>query len=165
MELRTLLRSMFNPWVILGSIGVAGTLFAATLLLVWFTRPTTTASIPATPVMVVIPAPNSTPIPSTAEPAANTTATLPVPPAPAPGILEKEAYVQIAGTGGDGVRVRSDASLKSNTLFVALEAEVFQIKDGPREADGYTWWYLVAPFDASHNGWAVSNYLEVVQKP
>ena len=87
MELRTLMRSIFNPWVILGSIGVAGALFAATLLLVWFTRPTTTAAIPATPVMVVIPAPSSTPIPATAEPAANATATLPLPPAPAPGIL------------------------------------------------------------------------------
>lgn len=165
MELRTLMRSIFNPWVILGSIGVAGALFAATLLLVWFTRPTTTAAIPATPVMVVIPAPSSTPIPATAEPAANATATLPLPPAPAPGILEKGAYIQIAGTGGDGVRVRSEAGLQSKTLFVALEAEVFQIEDGPQQADGYTWWYLVAPFDASHNGWAVSNYMVVVQKP
>jgi hypothetical protein len=55
--------------------------------------------------------------------------------------------------------------LQSETLFIALEAEVFQIEDGPSQADGYTWWYLVAPFDASHHGWAVSNYMNVVQKP
>jgi hypothetical protein len=63
------------------------------------------------------------------------------------------------------VRVRSEPGLQSDTLFVALEAEVFQIDDGPTQADGYTWWHLVAPFDATHRGWAVSNYLSVVQKP
>lgn len=165
MEIRALLRSIISPWVILGSIGVAGVLFAATILLVWTTRPASTAQIPATPIMVVIPAPSATSLAASATPAVNSTGTPPVPPAPAPGTLEKGAYVQIAGTGGDGVRVRTEPGLQSNTLFVALEAEVFQIDDGPRQADGYTWWHLVAPVDASHNGWAVSNYLSVVQKP
>ena len=165
MEIRGLLRSLISPWVILGSIGVGGVLFAATILLIWLTRPTSTAQIPATPIMVIIPAPSATLPAATAAPAAATTGTPPVPPAPAPGTLGKGAYVQIAGTGGDGVRVRAEPGLQSNTLFVALEAEVFQIDDGPRQADGYTWWHLLAPFDASHNGWAVSNYLSVVQKP
>ena len=165
MERRSLLRSMFSPWVFLGAIGIAGALFAATLGLVWITRPASPGSVPATPVLVVIPAPSSTPLAATAGPAVTPTGTLPVPPAPAPGTLEKGAYVQIAGTGGDGVRVRNEPGLQGNTLFVALEAEVFQIEDGPSQADGYTWWYLVAPFDASHHGWAVSNYMVVVQKP
>ncbi len=165
MEIRTLLRSLFSPWVILGSIGIAGSLFAATLLLMWVTRPADKPQIPATPVMVVIPVPSATPPAPTSVPIVNPTGTLPVPPAPPPGTLAKGAYVQIAGTGGDGVRVRSEPGLQSETLFIALEAEVFQIDDGPSQADGYTWWHLAAPFDASHHGWAVSNYLSVVQKP
>jgi hypothetical protein len=165
MEIRALLRSLFSPWVILGSIVVAGVLFGATFLLVWFTRPASSAQIPATPIMVVIPAPSATPPAATAAPTVDSTGTPPVPPAPAAGTLEKGAYVQISGTGGDGVRVRAEPGLQNNTLFVALESEVFQIDDGPRQADGYTWWHLLAPFDATHNGWAVSNYLSVVQKP
>ncbi len=164
MELRVLLRSVFSPWVILGSIVIAGLLFGLTLLLIWVTRPTGSAQIPATPVMVVIPAPSATP-PIIAPPTTSPTSTLPVPPAPAPGTLAKGAYVQISGTGGDGVRVREKPGLQNNTLFIALEAEVFQIDDGPQQADGYSWWHLVAPFDATHQGWAVANYLSVVQKP
>jgi hypothetical protein len=49
--------------------------------------------------------------------------------------------------------------------FLGLEAEVFQVSDGPRQVDGYTWWFLVAPYDASVQGWAVANYLAVVQNP
>jgi hypothetical protein len=165
MEMRTILRALISPWVILGSIGIAGVLFAATLLFMWITRPSPTQQIPATPVMVVIPAPSTTPLAANLSPTENPTATLPVPPAPASGTLAKGAYVQIAGTGGDGLRVREEPGLQNNTLFVALEAEVFQIDDGPRQADGYTWWHLVAPYDTSHNGWAVSNYLSVIQKP
>jgi hypothetical protein len=163
--MRTFLRSLFSPWVILGSIGIAGSLFAATLLLLWLTRSPETNPIPATPVMVVIPAPSATPLAAPVGPTVSPTGTLPVPPAPAPGTLAKGAYVQISGTGGDGVRVRTEPGLQSDTLFIALEAEVFQIDDGPTQADGYTWWHLVAPFDATHRGWAVSNYLSVVQKP
>jgi hypothetical protein len=49
--------------------------------------------------------------------------------------------------------------------MLGAEAEVFQVSDGPREIDGYTWWYLVGPYDESRRGWAVANYLSVVQNP
>jgi hypothetical protein len=39
------------------------------------------------------------------------------------------------------------------------------VEDGPKDVDGFTWWYLVGPYDASRRGWAVSNYLSVVQNP
>ena len=48
---------------------------------------------------------------------------------------------------------------------MASEAEIFIVKDGPIEADGYTWWYLLGPFDETRNGWAVSNYLVLAQNP
>jgi hypothetical protein len=61
--------------------------------------------------------------------------------------------------------VRSDPGLNAKTLFVALEKEVFQVSDGPRQVDGYTWWMVTAPYDPSLKGWAVSNYLSSAQKP
>jgi hypothetical protein len=75
------------------------------------------------------------------------------------------AFVEITGTGGDGLRLRAEPGLDSDVRMLGGEAEVFQIRDGPREADGYTWWYLVALIDETRNGWAVSNYLAVVQNP
>jgi hypothetical protein len=42
---------------------------------------------------------------------------------------------------------------------------VFRLEDGPVDKDGYSWWYLIAPFDESRNGWAVSNFLVVIQNP
>jgi hypothetical protein len=76
-----------------------------------------------------------------------------------------DAYVQISGTGGDGLRLRVEPGLKSEVRILGAEDEVFEVKDGPREADGFTWWYLVGPYDQTRRGWAVSNYLQVVQNP
>jgi len=61
--------------------------------------------------------------------------------------------------------LRSEPGLKGTVRFLGLEAEVFQVYDGPQQADGYTWWFLVAPYDANVQGWAVANYLNVVQNP
>jgi hypothetical protein len=84
---------------------------------------------------------------------------------PAAGDIVIGDYVQVTGTGGDGVRLRSDPGLNGTILFLGLEAEVFQVSDGPRQVDGYTWWFLVAPYDNSVRGWAVANYLAEVQNP
>ncbi len=110
----------------------------------------------------VIYAPTETPIPPTPLPVTPTIA-LDVPP-PASGISEG-GYVQISGTGGDGLRVREGPGLDREPLFVGLESEIFQIIDGPHEADGYTWWHLSAPYDETIHGWAVSNYLAFVEAP
>jgi len=76
-----------------------------------------------------------------------------------------DAYVQITGTGGTGLRFRLTPSLAGQVKFVASEAEIFVVKDGPVEADGYQWWHLVGPFDDTREGWAVSNYLAIAQNP
>ena len=72
------------------------------------------------------------------------------------------AYVQIYGTGGDGLRLRAGPGTDNPPLFLGKESEVFQIKNGPKESGGFTWWYVVAPYDESRKGWAVQNYLSVV---
>ncbi len=71
--------------------------------------------------------------------------------------------VQIYGTQGDGLRLRASPSLDGNILLLAFEGEIFRVEDGPEEASGYTWWYLVAPYDENIYGWAVQNYLKIVQ--
>lgn len=120
---------------------------------------------PATAVIQIIPAPTSTPVAPTPTATVVLDSDDAVPPAPVPGTFGLGAYVQISGTGGDGLRLRSEPGLDAPIRFLALESEVFRVQDGPREADGYTWWNLVAPYDESVQGWAVSNYLVVVQQP
>jgi hypothetical protein len=84
-------------------------------------------------------------------------------PTPVPsGEMGIGAYVQISGTGGDGLRLRAGPGTANPPLFLGMESEVFQVRDGPKESDGFTWWYLVAPYDENRNGWAVQNYLSVI---
>jgi hypothetical protein len=159
------IRRVFDPLVIVGAVGFGVLLAAAALGLLWLTRTNQAPAGGQTAVLTVIPAATITPT------VAPPTATLPVEPTgtglplPPPGDVSLEAYVQISGTGGDGLRLRSDPGLNSDVRMLGEEAEVFVVKDGPEEADGYTWWYLVGPADETRRGWAVANYLMVVQNP
>jgi hypothetical protein len=67
--------------------------------------------------------------------------------------------VEVVGTEGDGLRLRQDPSTTGTILTLAGESEVFTVQDGPRDADGRTWFYLVSPSDAARAGWAVADYL------
>ena len=158
-------RDYVNIWVIGGALILALLLFTVTLVLLWSLRGEPDIATPATAVLNVIYQPSSTPTVTTPTPASDATATQPAPPSPPPGIITLGAFVQISGTGGDGLRLRNEANLQSNVLLLGLESEVFQVQDGPRSGDGYTWWYLVAPYDDTVGGWAVANFLEVVQNP
>jgi hypothetical protein len=164
MVFRNLLRSLVSLWVVGGAVVFAGLLLGMVYLAVMLTRPGPGPAAQVTPVLIVIPAPTATlPLPS---PSPNlSTPTPSIPPPPPPGVLAVGAYVQITGTGGDGLRVRAEPGLQGEMRFLALEAEVFLVTDGPREADGYTWWYLEAPAEEGRQGWAVSNFLGVVQNP
>jgi hypothetical protein len=74
------------------------------------------------------------------------------------------AFVAVTGTEGDGLRMRDGPSLAATIIRLAVENEVFQIDDGPQEADGYIWWYVVNPYDSQITGWVVSNYLRLVEE-
>ena len=74
-------------------------------------------------------------------------------------------FVQIAGTSGDGLRLRSGPGRTNSVNFIGLDAEVFEVIDGPVEADGFVWWYLEAPYDKTRNGWSVDEYLQTVTVP
>lgn len=114
-------------------------------------------------VVTIIPAPSETLIGMTETPIALPTPT-PVPAAGAGSILTG-SLVQIAGTGGDGLRLRSGPSLENDVRFLGIEAEVFEVIEGPIDADGYTWFLLLTPRDEERQGWAVSTYLVTVQNP
>jgi hypothetical protein len=112
--------------------------------------------------LTMIPASTSTPLTTptlTPDPLLVGTPTLPA------DIIVLGSYVQITGTDGDGLRLRSAPGLTSEQLFLGEDAEVFQVRDGPQEANGYIWWYIVAPYDESRSGWAAANFLSVVPPP
>lgn len=155
---------LLNPWVVAIAFFSAVGWLVITLGFLWFTR-TTTVSPASFARFEVTPAPTATLTQTVPAPTPRTTPTSSMPPAPLPGLISTGTYVQIRGTGGDGLRLRSEPGLKGPVLLVGTEAEVFQVSDGPRQVDGYTWWLLTGPYAPSRTGWAVANYLAVVQNP
>ena len=158
------MKRRFRLWVIPLALLFAGLLFAALLLSLWSLRPETAVSAPLGQVrLTVIPAPTSTP------PGMNSLFFTPTPTLGDPIVgglangIQAGAYVQVTGTDGEGLRLRTDPGTASKVRFLALDAEVFKVIDGPREADGYFWWYLEAPYDQTRSGWAAANFLNLVE--
>ena len=159
------MRQFVNLWVVLGAVVLAMTLSGIVFVWVTSSRPAPVPKGVPTAVLLVIPAPTATPVIPTPIPVNTPTPTPTSPPPPPSGPISISAYVQISGTGTDGVRLRAEPGLSSDTLFFGMESEVFQVTDGPRESDGYTWWHLVAPYETTRQGWAVANYLATFQNP
>jgi hypothetical protein len=153
-------RQLFNKWVILGALLLTGFLLLITAISIGITSARQTSDVGFAPADVtIIPAPTST---SGAPP----TPTIdPFAPTPAPTGIALGNYVQITGTNGEGLRIRSEPGLNSNPVFLGFDSEVFIVQDGPRTADGYTWWYLVAPYDQARAGWAAADFLTYIPPP
>jgi hypothetical protein len=151
--------SLINLWTIAGALLVAGCLMAITLLLIGWIRPPRPgdAGFVAADITVIPPS-TLTPSPAPSATAAGTASA-------SNGELGVGAYVQIQGTEGAGLRIRSAPGLNTDTVFRGEEAETFKVTDGPQQADGYTWWKLVAPYDETRTGWAASDFLVVVPAP
>ena len=150
--------SGYSWWVYLGGVTTALLGFAVLAGAGWLLLPSRPAVVP-TALITLIPAPTTTPQPPTPEPEQAITATL------AGQVIDgigQGAYVQITNTGGDGLRLRRDPGTASDILFLGYDAEVFKVTGGPQIVDGYTWWYLTAPYDESRSGWAASNYLGLI---
>lgn len=150
------------PWLI-------GLGLAVLLLVGGWAALTHSAPTPAPPTtlptaaLVVLPAPTLTATPTPLLPTATPTLPPDIPPSPEPGVFQVGSLVQISHTGGLGLRLRAAPGLDSEVRYVGLESEVFRIQDGPVEADGFTWWYLVALYDPERQGWGAANYLTLVQ--
>jgi len=150
-----------NRWMIISALFVASGLIFLWLAFLWLIQPKSVAGSNPPAVLTVIAAPSATPT-QNAESLLNPTATI--------GYISPEGitingFVQIMGTDGAGLRIRSGPGTSNQPIFLGLDSEVFQVKEGPKEADGFTWWFLEAPYDSSRSGWAASKYLKVVAGP
>ena len=153
-------RQLLNRWVILGALAVAGLLILITAIAIGLTAAPQASEVGFAPADVtVIAAPTSTsgaPPTPTIDPFASPTS---------PAGIAIGNYVQITGTQGEGLRIRSEPGLNGNPEFLGFDSEVFIVQDGPREVDGYAWWYLVAPYDETRVGWAAADFLTYVPEP
>ena len=161
MKLFAFFYALLNRWVIIGAFVLGCLFFSLTVSVLVFGRPEEHSVNPATAVLVVIPAPTSTPVPKTP--------TLPIAeltPSPVSnasgGALAVGKLARVTGTGGDGLRVRDKAGLNGIIKFLAEEGEEFEIQDGPEKQDDYIWWLLVSTGNAERRGWAVSDFLSAV---
>ena len=153
------LRPYLNRWVFLGAIILAGLLTFFTAISIGLTSARQNQEVGFAADLTVIAAPTST---SGAPP----TATIdPFAPTPAPTGIALGNYVQISGTEGEGLRIRAEPGLNGESQFLGYDSEVFLVKDGPRDVDGFVWWYLVAPYDETRVGWAASDFLSYVPAP
>lgn len=153
-------RQLFNRWVILGALAFAGLLILITAISIGATTTPQASDVGFAPADVtVIPAPTVT---SSAPP----TPTIdPFAPTAVPTGIALGNYVQITGTNGEGLRIRSEPGLNGDPEFLGFDSEVFIVQDGPRTVDGYIWWYLVAPYDQTRAGWAASDFLSYIPSP
>lgn len=155
--------SILTPRVAGGAIIIAALALILTFSwMVWSAPPPASGDVMMA-LLTVIPAPSATPLPPftpTIDPNAPTPT-----PALTDGQITVGSYVQIKGTEGQGLRIRTTPGLTSEQLFSGYDAEVFLVKDGPRQADGYTWYYLVAPYDNTRAGWAVSDFFDIIPPP
>ncbi|MCX6037752.1 MAG: hypothetical protein NTW99_07645 [Chloroflexi bacterium] len=159
------MKNILNRKVLIAALVIASVLLCTSLVYILVRRPAAPAPdlTPASAVLTVIPAPTSTPrtLPPTLTPIPPTAMPSPTPVA---GEIAIGVYVQVA-TGGDALRVRAEPGLSTAPLFLAFDSEVFLVTNGPEQADGYTWWYLTASYDASRAGWAAQDFLTVIPSP
>lgn len=146
-----------NIWVLLGAMLVAGGLIALVALLVYLMPVQPQPAVQGS--LTMIPAPTFTYTPTKV-----LETPTPTPP-PSVGGISVGNYVQIAGTDGAGLRLRSGPGTSNEPRFLGMDSEVFVVKDGPKESDGFIWWFLEAPYDPNRSGWAASQYLSVVAAP
>jgi hypothetical protein len=142
---------------------LGGGVFAGILILISLARPPQSPIGAVTAALTVIPSFSSTVTPVVPEIAPTDVfleqSTL------EPGIIGVGAFVQVSGTDGDGLRLRKGPGLGHEMQFLGLDGELFQVGDGSVEADGYTWWFVIGSYDETRQGWAVSEFLEVVPNP
>jgi hypothetical protein len=75
------------------------------------------------------------------------------------------SYVQVIGTGGTGLRLRSEPGSTAQTDSITTENEIFLVVDGPIIVDGYTWWKLEGTYQSDRIGWAAAEYLTPIITP
>ncbi|MFC1879760.1 hypothetical protein ACFLZW_07580, partial [Chloroflexota bacterium] len=138
-----------KPWfaslsIIAGALGFGCALTVLVAGIMWSTRPAPGPIRVATAILEVTPASKMVTPVVTSTPAITATADIGQPPSSSAEITIG-AFVQIGGTGGTGLRFRSEPNLEGEVLLVGVDSEVFRVDAGPVSTDDHTWWYLVGP--------------------
>ena len=148
------MKDILNPWVFVGVVITASLLLIGAFLAAGRVIPSNQLPEYGEAALTVLPVPTYTA--TAVPPTLALTPTVEI----ISGI-QIGSYVKIAGTEGDGLRLRKEPTLNGEIIYLGLEDEVFLVNDGPADRDGYLWWFLEAPLNKTRNGWAVSNYLQV----
>ncbi len=151
--------SRVNIWVILCSIFIAGGLIVLIGLVLFLTPAPAPVTEAYGAALTIIPAPTLTATPEKVFETPTPTSL------PSFGGITIGDYVQISGTDGQGLRLRSGPGTSNPPRLLGMDAELFQVIDGPKQSDDFTWWYLEAPYDPERSGWAASSFLTVVINP
>jgi hypothetical protein len=151
--------------ILIIGVGLGGGVLLFILFLLLIQPSRETAYFPTADILV-LPGPSATPI-VTLEvvPTVTVTQTQVFLTPGSSGVIQIGGYVQITGTGGEGLRLRTGPGKSNPPRFLGMDAEVFKVIEGPQEADGITWWHLEAPYDQNRNGWAAADYLTIVANP
>jgi hypothetical protein len=160
-----ILRNLLNIKVIFGTIVFVIGVFAVLVAVLWSAKAKNYPQVPATAIFHIIDAPTETSIAPIATPTQVQTPTSSQQVPPPSADIAIGDYVQVSGTGGDGLRLHTEAGVSSKVVYIAIDAEVFLVKDGPVDTDGYIWWLLQDPYTENAVGWGVGNYLVIVQNP
>ncbi len=155
------LRFMLNPVTIVTTLILLGGMISIGMAVLFLGRhPTPAGSF--TPVVTKIEAPTATPtaLDPTRSPTPTSTGVFFLP----EGVIGVGAYVQVTGTEGAGLRMRSEPGLDGEVKFTALDSEAFLVIEGPVEADGYIWWHLEAPYDETRSGWSAGDFLTPIEE-
>ena len=67
--------------------------------------------------------------------------------------------VEVTGTGGDGLNVRSSATSSGTVLGVEKDGARGVVQEGPVASDSFTWWRV--QWKSGVMGWSVDKYLKV----
>jgi hypothetical protein len=150
------MKDLLSPWVIAGSVILAGLLLTGLFWLSGFIAAAGSPEYSGEAALTIIPNPTATPtlIPTSPPLAATPTDG---------GLIQAGGYVKITGTEGSGLRLRDQPSLNGNIKFLGMEDEIFLVINGPEDRDGYLWWYLQAPANEARQGWAAANVLIAAQ--
>jgi len=150
-----------KTWIV--ALFLGGGLFVSLLIMINSTRPPRAQVYAVTAGLTVIPSLSGTVTPTGMVDIP--TDLPPKTPTLAPGQFGIGTFAQVSGTGGDGLRLRKGPGLGYEMEFLGLDGELFQIGEGPVQADGYTWWFVVGSYNDTRQGWAVVDFLTLVPNP
>ncbi|HHE70741.1 MAG TPA: SH3 domain-containing protein [Chloroflexi bacterium] len=112
-------------------------------------------------------------VPTDARPTATVYTITPSPPSAAPPALTPTpsspnsigigARVKVSGTGNAGLSMRAAPSTTAERIDIAQEGEVLLVVGGPKEADGYRWWFVRDELNTQREGWVAADYLVPAQ--